>query len=1139
MPADPCRTLCRLTPQWFLYGGKIRTVEIHLLRTLDRQISHLMYRIIASLILGLLMVNPAAGQRKKKDKDDNKEWDVASPGDDFKFTPHRFSTDEGTWMNLDVSPDGQTIVFDLLGDIYSMPVTGGTATPLRTGIPFEIQPRFSPDGQKISFTSDAGGGDNIWVMDADGTNPKQVTEEKFRLLNNAVWTPDGNYLVARKHFTSQRSLGAGELWQYHKSGGTGLQLTKRKNDQQDVNEPEISPDGKYLYYSEDVYPGGFFQYNKDPNSQIYVIKRYDYSDGKITTVTGGPGGAARPVLSHDGKLLAFVKRVRTKTVLYIHKLETGEEWPVYDQLDKDQQEAWAIFGVYPNFSWLPNNKEIVIWSGGKFQKVNVETFEATVIPFKVDVTIDLAETVHFNHKIEEETFTPQVIRHAVTSPDGSTLVFNAVGYLWKKSLPNGTPVRLTQSEDFEFEPSFSPDGNSIVYVVWNDTDKGAIYRIPASGGTPVKLTAEKGIYRTPSYSPDGKTIVYRKEGGNGDQGFTYAKNSGIYTMDADGGTKKYLTEEGEDPVFSNTGERIFLRTGGTYFGALTKKLISVNRNGQDQKEHLSSKYANWIVPSPDNKWVSFTNLHKLYVAPLAMTGKPIDLDNNSKSVPVAQLAKDAGINIHWSPDSKKVYWTLGDEYFSNELKNRYTFLPGSPDEVPELTNEGLKIGLKVPVDNPSGKIAFTNARIITMEGEDVIDNGTVLVNGHRIEAIGNNVQVPSDALVYNLEGKTIIPGLIDAHAHIGAFRYGLSTQQNWQFMANLAYGITTAHDPSANTETVFSLSELQKAGELTGPRLYSTGFILYGADGDFKAVINKLEDARSSIRRTKAFGATSVKSYNQPRRDQRQQVLQAARELGINVVPEGGSTFYHNISMVIDGHTGIEHNIPIAPVYKDVLEIWGKSGSGYTPTLIVNYGGLNGEYYYYQRDNVWENEKLLTFTPRRIIDSRSRHRTMAPQEEYENGHILVAKTAKKLTDAGVKVNMGAHGQLQGLGAHWETWMMAAGGMSPMEALRTATINAAEYIGAGNHIGSLKAGKLADLVILSANPLENIENTNTVEMVMANGRLFDAATMNEIGNHPKERLPFYWENSTANEAFPWHEASNGFTRLECGCKAGRH
>ena len=1098
-----------------------------------------MYRSIFVAVLAIAFLLPATAQRKnkKKKEEEKKEWNVAAPGDDFGYKTHSFTTDEGTWMNLDVSPDGQTLVFDMLGDIYSLPISGGTARALRTGIPFEIQPRFSPDGKKISFTSDAGGGDNIWVMNADGSDPKQITKEKFRLLNNAVWTPDGQYLIARKHFTSQRSLGAGEMWQYHISGGSGLQVTKRKNDQQDVNEPFTSPDGKYLYYSEDIYPGGYFQYNKDPNSQIYVIKRYNFVDGTTETVTGGPGGAARPTLSRDGKKLAFVKRVRTKSVLFIHDLETEEEWPVYDELNKDQQEAWAIFGVYPNFSWMPDNKEIVIWSGGKLQKIHIETLEVTPIPFTANVNIDLAETVHFQNRIENESFTPQVIRHAVTSPDGNTLVFNAVGYLWKKTLPNGTPTRLTTGTDFEFEPAFSPDGSRLVYVSWNDQEKGAIHSVPLTGGTPTQLSSEKGIYRTPSFSPDGKTLVFRKENGNGDQGLTYTVQPGIYTMDAAGGNESFVKNSGQNPRFNASGDRIFLQTGGTYFGNLTKTLISVNLKGKDKKEHVKSKYANWLVPSPDNKWIAFTNLHKLYVAPLVLNGKAIDLDNNSKSVPVSQLSQDAGINIHWSPNSQHIMWTLGDEYFRKALKDRFTFLPGSPEEVAKPDGGGTAIGLTVPVDKARGRIAFTNARIITMEGDEVLENGTLLVNDNKIEAIGTDISIPEGTMNIDASGKTIMPGLVDAHAHIGAFRYGLTPQQNWQFMANLAFGVTTAHDPSANTETVFALSELQKSGGLVGPRLYSTGFILYGADGDFKAVINSLDDARSSIRRTKAFGAKSVKSYNQPRREQRQQVLKAARELGINVVPEGGSTFYHNITMVIDGHTGVEHNIPVAPVYKDVLEIWGKSGSGYTPTLVVNYGGLNGEYFYYQRYNVWDNERLLNFTPRRIIDSRSRHRTMVPLEEYENGHVLVAQTAKQLTDAGVKVNMGAHGQLQGLAAHWETWMMAAGGMTNMEALKTATINAAEYIGAGMDIGSLKVGKMADLIVLSENPLDDIENTQTVEKVMVNGRLHEANTMDEIGNRPKKRKPFYWEYNRYNQAFPWHEETRSFMRPTCGCQVG--
>lgn len=1091
-------------------------------------------KLLSSLIL-IFSLSLGLAQEKK----DSTKWDVSNPQGNWNFKNVPLDTEEGTWMNLDVSPDGKEIVFDLLGDIYKIPVSGGKATTLRSGLPYEVQPRFSPDGRQILFTSDAGGGDNIWVMNSDGSEAKQITKEKFRLLNNAEWTPDGQGFIARKHFTSQRSLGAGEMWQYHISGGIGLQLTKKKNSQQDVNDPSISADGKYLYYSEDMYPGGFFQYNKDPNKQIYVIKQYDFNTGKTKTITGGPGGAARPAVSADGTKLAFIKRVRTKTVLYIHDLKTGEEWPLFDNLNKDQQEAWAIFGVYPRFDWTNDDREIVFWAGGKIHKIEVATGKVSPIPFSASTTLKIAETVHFNNPAAPDTQTAKMIRGAITSPDGKMLVFNALGHLWQKSLPNGKPKRFTSATDFEAEPSFSPDGTELVYVTWNDTALGSIRKLSVKGGPSSKLTKTKGIYRTPSFSSNGKHIVYVKDSGNNDQGRSFGKDSGIYIMENNGENPKRISEEGIFPSFNSGDSRIFYQTGGYYFGNLTKQLHSVDLRGKDKKTHFKSKYANRLVPSPDNKWIAFSHLHKVYIAPLVLTGQTIDIDNKTKAFPVAQVSKDAGINIHWSSKSDKIYWTLGEEYFSDKLENRFAFLEGAPEKLPEIVDKGVKIGLTYTTDKPKGRIAFTNARIITMEGDQVIEDGTIVVHENRIEAIGPSagIEPPKDAKIYDMSGKTIMPGLVDAHAHIGGFRYGLSPQKHWQFYANLAFGVTTAHDPSAHTESVFTLAELQKSGKTVGPRLYSTGFILYGADGDFKAVINSLEDARSAIRRTKAFGAQSVKSYNQPRREQRQQVMQAARELGINVVPEGGSTFNHNMSMIFDGHTGIEHNIPIAPVYKDVITLWSNTNTGYTPTLIVNYAGMSGEYYWYQHENIWENETLLKYTPRGLIDARARHRTMIPEEEYVNGHILTSKSAKTLTDAGVKVNMGAHGQLQGLGAHWETWMLQQGGMTNMEALQAATINGARYIGAGEDLGSLEEGKLADLIVLDKNPLEDIRNTNSVRYTMVNGRLYDTETMNEIGNEPKKRGKFYWENNRYNASFPWHEETQSFTRPTCGCQVG--
>jgi imidazolonepropionase-like amidohydrolase/Tol biopolymer transport system component len=1064
------------------------------------------------------------------------KWDVTKP--DSLHKEVSFTLNEGTWMNVDVSPDGREIVFDLLGDIFIMPITGGTVKPLRTGLAFEVQPRFSPDGKRILFTSDAGGGDNIWVMDRDGSNPKQITKETFRLLNNAAWTPDMQYIVARKHFTSGRSLGAGEIWMYHISGGSGLQLTVRKNDQQDVNEPTVSPDGRYVYFSEDVYPGGFFQYNKDPNSQIFVIRRFDREKGTIENVTGGTGGAMRPQLSRDGKMLSFIKRVRTKTVLYLRNLQTGEEWPVYDNLSKDQQEAWTIFGSFTGYSWMPDNKSIVIWSHGKINRIDItKPNSSTVIPFTAQVTHTIADVVRFKQNINEDRFNINVIRQATTSPDGKWIVFNALGYLYKKQLPNGNPERITNGRDFEFEPSFSPDGRTILYATWNDTDGGSIYKTNFQGASrPVKVTSERGIYRLPTFSPDGRTIVFYREGGNDVLGPAFTSQPGIYTISANGGTANFVSNRGTQPRFNKNSDRIFYQVGG----GLNRTLASSKLDGSDERVHLKSMYGSQFVVSPDEAWVAFVDLHNVYISTFPVTGKTIDIGSSTGDFPVKKVSRDAGLNLHWNKNNQQLHYTLGDQYFTISLEDRFEFVAGRPDSAFVIPEKGTTIGLSATADKPQGVIAFTNARIITMKGNDVIENGTIVVEGNMIKAVGraNDVTIPANAKRIDAAGKTIMPGFIDAHAHAGHFREGVTPQKHWPYYANLAYGVTTMHDPSANSELVFAQSELVKTGQMVGPRVFSTGTILYGAEGDFKAVINTLDDAKSSLRRTKSFGAFSVKSYNQPRRDQRQMVIKAARELRMAVVPEGGSFFFHNLSMILDGHTTIEHNMPVVPLYDDVIQLWKNSGTAYTPTLVVSYGSVSGEFYWYQHTNVWEKERLLRFTPRHVVDSRSRHRTMLPEEEYVNGHILVSAQAKKLNDVGVKVNMGAHGQLQGLGAHWEIWMMQQGGMTNHEALKTATINPAQSLGFDDWIGTLEAGKLADLIVMDKNPLENIRNTESISMTMVNGRLYDAETMNEIGNNNRQRGKFFWETRQNADVFGFSSASET-TEKAVQCLCNRH
>ena len=1054
-----------------------------------------MKQILASIIFLILATNALA-----------QKWNVENPPGPFKKIS--FTTDEGTWMNLDVSPDGKTIVFDLLGDIYSMPITGGKATLLAGGKAWEIQPRFSPDGSQISYTSDKDGGDNIWIMNSDGSDKHPITKETFRLLNNASWTPDGQFLVARKHFTGTRSLGAGEMWLYYKTGGEGIQLTKRKNDQQDAGEPIVSPDGKYIYWSEDVTPGPFFEYNKDPNKGIYAILRLNRQTGDIETVTGGPGGACRPQISPDGKLLAFVKRVRLKSVLYLHNLNTGEEWPVYDDLSHDQQETWAIFGVYPNFAWTPDSKYLIFYARGKIWNLDINTLNPVQIPFEVAAQQTITDALHFQQKVFQDAFPAKMIRQLSTSPDGSLIAFNTAGYIYIKALPNGKPERITTTNDFEYEPAFSPDGKSLVYVDWNDELKGSVNKIDLTTCEVTKLTPEKGFYYSPKFSNKGDKVIFRKGEGNETSGFAFGTNPGIYIVSANVGVPKMIINNGIYPQFSTDDSKIYYQsTIGD------KKAFKVmDTTGANQQVLYTSSYTTQFCPSPDAKWMAFTELFNCYITPMVSSGSAQDLSAANKAIPLNKLTRDAGTCLHWSKDSQKLMWTLGPKYFARNIKNAFPFAEGATDKTPPIDTTGIDIGLVLKTDVPDGKIAFKNVRIITMKGDEVIENGTILIDSNKITAIGNAaaIQIPADAKVFDLSGKTIMPGIVDVHAHLHTSPDGISPQQDWNYYANLAFGVTTAHDPSSNTEMVFSQAEMLKAGNMVGPRVYSTGTILYGADGDFKAVINSLDDARSNLRRLKAVGAFSVKSYNQPRREQRQQIIEAARELQMEVVPEGGSTFFTNMNMILDGHTGIEHNIPVWPVYKDVKTFWNSSKSGYTPTLIVSYGTQFGENFWYDRTEVWKNERLLNFTPQSIVDARSRRRSTSEYGDY--GHIEISKYVKQIADGGTKVNLGSHGQLQGLGAHWELWMLVQGGMSPMQALHCATLNGAAYLGMDKEIGSLETGKLADLVVLNDNPLDDIHNSEKIKYVMVNGRLYDAESMNEIGSRYKPRLLFWWQQN---------------------------
>jgi imidazolonepropionase-like amidohydrolase/Tol biopolymer transport system component len=1085
-------------------------------------------------------------------------WDVE--GDHGPTTTVEFDTDEGTWMSCDVSPDGQKIVFDLLGDIYLMPSSGGRAELLSGGVSWEAQPRFSPDGKLIAFSSDRDGGDNIWVMDADGKNRRQVTKETTRLLNTPAWTPDGQYLLARKHWTDTRSAGAGEIWMYHvRGGGKGVQLTEKPNWTANIGEPVVDPKGRFVYFV----ASGAFDYNKNVYDNIYWIDRYDLQKGRRSTFVRAAGGSIRPQVSPDGKLLSFIRRVGLKTVLFVREIETGREWPLFDGLTRDQQETWAIHGTYPGYSWTPDGKSIVITSMGKFVRVGVETKQATPIPFTAHVSQKVSDAVRFKQKVAPERERARLLRWA--ERNGERVVYSALGKIYVKegdAAPRllfgedrgvevpGVPGRVPVCEGrwvawpappstppdasapssssqtrsvrcyLQYAPNFSADGTKITFVTWSDEEKGAVWVANADGSNPQKITTQGDQYANPVFSPDGTKVAYLKGRGSVYHEESLASESSFEIHYWDGQRHSYVMDlqsrgpNARMPVltFDPQGERVFFMEAGGGPGASPTEptkfityLSSVKLNGDDFKRHVEANYVTEIIPSPDHQWVAFKEQHKLYVAPFAKVGKTVKLSSTETGVPVKTVSNTSGDWLAWSPDSKAVQWTLGENFYEQSLDNVYKQLAaGEKTPAPRKT----VIGFDFETPRPRGLVALTNARIITMRGDEVVERGTVLVEDNRIKAVGAKVQVPEGARRIDMAGKTVMPGFVDVHAHMSYDTLDIIPEKQWPYWANLAYGVTTTHDPSAATQTVFAQSEMVKAGRMVGPRVFSTGFVLYGAENPEKAVVNNFEDARAHLERLKSVGAFSVKSYNQPRRDQRQLIIKAARETGMMVVPEGGSSYFSNMTHVLDGHTGVEHAVPIAPLYKDALTLFAKSKSGYTPTLIVGYGGIWGENYWYQHTNVWENEKLLRFTPRKVIDPRARRRMMAGEDDFY--HFELAKTARDVVRAGGKVQLGAHGQLQGLGVHWELWMLQQGGLTPLEAIRAATLHGAQYLGLDGDLGSIEPGKLADLAVLDKNPLADIRNSESVSHVMINGVLYDARNMDEVYPRARRRAPFFWE-----------------------------
>ncbi len=1094
------------------------------------------YTFLFSLLM-ISMVAFSSGPVLAQDDDSPSDSTQTEKLNDLPLEPGRtfsFDLTEGSWISLDVHPNGKSIVFDFLGDLYTLPIEGGKAIQITKGMQFDSQPRFSPDGSKIVFISDASGGEGVWIYDVETEETEQLTKGKKNAYQSPEWTPDGKYIIASKN-----DPGSHKIWMYHIEGGSGAPLVKEPRNLR-MMEGAFGADERYVWFSR---RSGSWDYNA--SLPQYQIATYDRETGKISAQSNRYGSSFRPTLSSDGKWLVYGTRHDEHTGLVKRDLKTGDEsWLAYP-VQHDDQESRATRDVLPGMSFTPDNKYVITSYGGKMWKLPIEGGEAVEIPFRVKGSIELGPELDFDYPIED---TPQFeitqIRDAVPSPDGKKIAFTALNEIYTMKLPDGTPKKLVNLDETQAQPVWSPDGKWIAFVTWTP-ETGKLYKVKPNGKKLKQLNTEEGVFQEPVWNNDGSRIVVIKgqpqDFRNATRRSAFQGTSDLIWIDSDGGKNNFIayTSGRSNPHFVKNSDRIYL---SGWSG-----LVSIRWDGTDEKEHLKvtrsgGGRASWIRMAPEGDQALAqvnTDLFVVTVPQVGADGPSIQVGGSSGSFPSQKLTDIGGQFPAWGWDANRVHWSIGNAHVLYDLdaakahkdsvkaaKELAKETEAAADtlqddsekadeekEKPEK-DEGYKpheirISVMADRDIPKGTLVLRGAKVITMKGDEIIKNADVLIANNRIQEVGvrGSFEIPSAAEIKDVSGKTIIPGFVDTHAH---FRHPVNLHRGefWTYLTNLAYGVITTRDPQTATTDVLTYQDLVKAGKLLGPRVYSTGPGVFSSEQ-----IKNLDHARDVMKRYSSYYDTkTIKMYGAGNREQRQWIIEAAKEQELMPTTEGSLNFKENLTQVIDGYPGHEHSFPVFPLYKDVIDLVAFSRTVYTPTLLVSYGGPWAENYYYALERPHDEPKLQRFMPHENLDSHTRRRSAGwfMKEEYAFPELAVF--VKDLVEAGGRAGVGSHGQLQGLGYHWELWAMQTGGISEHDILNVATLQGAEAIGLDTDLGTIEKGKLADLLILNSDPLENIRNTADLEYVMKNGYMYEAETLNEVFPTQKELPTFWWQNT---------------------------
>jgi len=1114
----------------------------------------------ALLSVGLLMPGPVTGQSREKPGDGHDLPLLKDEAPDLDTLA--FTVDEATWLSLAPLPDGNGMVLEILGDLYTLPMQGGEATRITEGMGFDSQPAVSPDGEWVAFISDRDGSDNLWIAPLDpdrddAPKPRKLSSQNGPAMYSPVWTPDSKYVIA------SRSTRGATLWMYHIDGGSGIQVTASPEGGSGSEDgpgggggsrptelgAAVSPDGDWLYFHS---PG-----RAQGGIPGWQISRRNLRTGETDALTQNEWSAFRPALSPDGTRMVYGTRYEARTGLRIRNLETGtDEWLVYpvqrDQLETGGAPARDLF---PGYAFTPDGASVLYTEGGKIRRVSVADGTVSTIPFTAEVRLATGPDLDRPYRVPQGPVLARLMQSPRQSPDGSRVVMSVLTRLYvaelddpgaadEPSVLDATP--LDTDGAWAFQPIWSPDGRWIAYVTWA-TEGGHIWKRPADGsGAPQRLTDVPAFYTDLAWSPDGTRIVALR-GSTYQRNYTDSEFGGLRIpldlvhLPADGGEVELIVPArgaGVPHFVDGDPDRIWVYS--------REGLQSMRFDGTDRRTHLkvtgrrtpgatTSPPADEVILSPDGRYALASSSKQLYLVTMPpSTGSAPTVSLTGPSVPVKRLTDIGADYFAWADGGETLTWAIGSTFYRRPLDS-VSFRDDEEDDSSEDRDEGadeeaaaeeedeeapeppadldesveaFRAEITAPRAIPRGSVVLRGATLIPMEGDaEVLENHDLVVTDNRIVALGpaGTVDVPSGAEQIDASGTFIVPGFVDTHAHWEFRTHDVLEPHNWSLLANLAYGVTAGLDVQTSTNDYFAYQDLVETGQSWGQRAFMTGPGIFSSDN-----LDSYEEVLAYLRRyAEHYRTPNIKSYMVGTREQRQWVVRASYELGLMPTTEGGRNLRLDLTHSIDGMHGNEHTLPVNPLFEDVVQLFARTRTTYTPTLLVLYGGVIAEEWFYTQDgaDVHDDEKLNRFTPHVVIDRNTRRRSRWVREDE---HVFddAAAQAAKIQRAGGLVGVGGHGQLQGLGYHWEMWALALGGMTPREVLQAATIDGARIIGIQQDLGSLAVGKLADLVVLEANPLDDIRNTTSIRWVMKNGELYEDETLTKIWPE-REELPPLW------------------------------